>query len=253
MKKIIVITIFFCLSKAVIAQKKIIFHYRNIENLNGRISDVKLEQYFCNGKSLEMPVVNKSLKNDSSYADDEMNSKKIIVGDLERMPFILKSNDGTGLIYAENIWLKSMFLVFDTLNNFNWEISNEKKKINNEICTKAETDFRGRRYIAWFKKDNLTKVGPWKFGGLPGIIFQVSDNENIYSYTLENIEYVDQFPAELKVPNAYANDEKISHSIFISKWKANKRDLEKDNNVLTYTLTGSTNIKNIVAPIKELY
>ncbi len=245
--------ILFSLSKAVVAQKKIIFHYRNIENLNGRTSDVKLEQYFCNGKSLEMPIVNKSLNNDSSYAEDEMNSKKIIVDDLERMPFILKSNDGTGLIYAENIWLKRTFLVFDTLNNFNWKISNEKKKINNEICTKAETDFRGRRYIAWFKKDNLTKVGPWKFGGLPGIIFQVSDNENIYSYTLENIEYVDQFSVELKIPDAYAKDERISHSTFISKWKANKSDLEKDNNVVTYTLTGSTNIKNIVAQIKELY
>ncbi|MBT2564279.1 hypothetical protein J7E50_16665 [Pedobacter sp. ISL-68] len=45
--------------------------------------------------------------------------------------------------------------------------------------------------MAWFKKDNLVKAGPWKFGGLPGIISEVSDTENIYRYTLEETEYVD--------------------------------------------------------------
>ena len=81
----------------------------------------------------------------------------------------------------------------------------------------------------------------------------MSDTENIYRYTLEEIEYVDQFPIELKMPNAYTDDEMISHGTFISKWKANKKDVEKNNDVVTYSLTGSSNIKQTVAPIKELY
>ena len=56
-----------------------------------------------------------------------------------------------------------------------------------------------------------------------------------------------------KMPNAYTDDEMISHGTFILKWKANRKDLEKDNDVATYCLTGSSNIKQTVAPIKELY
>lgn len=88
---------------------------------------------------------------------------------------------------------------------------------------------------------------------MPGIIFEVSDTENIYRYTLEKIDYVDQFPIELKMPDAYTDDEMISHGTFILKWKANKKDVEKDNDVVNYSLTGSSNIKQTIAPIKELY
>jgi hypothetical protein len=43
----------------------------------------------------------------------------------------------------------------------------------------------------------------------------------------------------------------VSHGAFIYKWKANKQDMEKNNDVVTYTLTGSSNIKQTVAPIKD--
>lgn len=255
MKKLFALAIFIGLSPFVIAQKKIIFHYTNNMNINGITSDIKLEQYYLNGRSLEMAMPSTSFKNDTTYDDLRMSTRvKLMVKDNEkRMPFVLKSPDIPGLVYAENIWPKATYLVVDTLNNFNWKISFETRKINGETCTRAETEFRGRKYIAWFKKDSLVKAGPWKFGGLPGIIFEVSDTENIYRYTLEKIEYVDQFPLELKMPNAYTDDEMISHGTFILKWKANKKDVEKDNDVVTYSLTGSSNIKQTVAPIKELY
>jgi GLPGLI family protein len=255
MKKLFALAIFIGLSPLAIAQKKIIFHYTNNISINGITSEIKLEQYYLNGRSLEIAIPNTSFKNDTTYDGLRTSTRvKLMVKDNEkRMPFVLKSPDISGLIYAERIWPKATYLVIDTLNNFKWKISTETKKINGETCNRAETDFRGRKYIAWFKNDNLIKAGPWKFGGLPGIIFEVSDTSKIYSYSLENIEYVDQFPVELKMPSVYVDDEMISHGAFIFKWKANKQDMEKNNDVVTYTLTGSSNIKQTVAPIKELY
>ncbi len=117
-------------------------------------SDIKLEQYYLNGRSLELSIPNAELKGDTTYDGIRMDTKvKIVLKENDkRIPFVLKSPDISGLIYAERIWPKATYLVVDTLNNFNWKISPETKEINGETCTKAETDFRGRKYIAWFKR-----------------------------------------------------------------------------------------------------
>lgn len=255
MKKVCILAIFISLSQLCIAQKKIIFHYRNHVNVNGITSDIKLEQYYLNGRSLEVLMPSTKFKNDTTYDALRMVTRVNLMAkeNEKRMPFVLKSPDVSGLIYGERIWPKGTRLVVDTLNNFDWKISAETKEINGETCTRAETDFRGRKYVAWFKRDNLIKAGPWKFGGLPGIIFEISDTEKIYNYSLESIEYTDSFPVEVKPPSIYTDDEMISHGAFILKWKANKQDLEKNNDVVNYSLTGSSNIKHTVAPIKELY
>jgi len=66
---------------------------------------------------------------------------------------------------------------------FNWQLHNEKKKILNYNCQKATCSFRGRNYIAWFTPEIPLKEGPYKFGGLPGLILQISDTKNEYIFT----------------------------------------------------------------------
>lgn len=39
-------------------------------------------------------------------------------------------------------------------------------------CQKAETDFRGRHWVAWFAADIPLCLGPWKFAGLPGLVLR---------------------------------------------------------------------------------
>jgi GLPGLI family protein len=66
---------------------------------------------------------------------------------------------------------------------FSWQLHNEKKKILNYNCQKATCSFRGRNYIAWFTPEIPLKEGPYKFGGLPGLILQISDEKNEYIFT----------------------------------------------------------------------
>lgn len=63
-----------------------------------------------------------------------------------------------------------------------WEISDESKEIIGYQCFKATTDYRGRRWTAWFTPEIPVQDGPWKLCGLPGLILEASDNHNEFHF-----------------------------------------------------------------------
>ena len=67
-------------------------------------------------------------------------------------------------------------LCYENFPNMKWEIQNDTKTISNYICAKAETTFRGRKYIAWFTTEIPIRFGPWKFNDLPGLILMKKHN-----------------------------------------------------------------------------
>lgn len=69
-----------------------------------------------------------------------------------------------------------------------WEINEETKKILGFECQKATCHFRGRRYTAWFSMDVPINKGPWKFGGLPGLILKIYDDDELYKFECIQIE-----------------------------------------------------------------
>ncbi|MDR2383452.1 MAG: GLPGLI family protein [Prevotellaceae bacterium] len=69
-----------------------------------------------------------------------------------------------------------------------WNIDDSAtKEIAGYVCRRAECDFRGRKYIAWYTGEIPLAEGPWKFGGLPGLIMEVGDTEGHYQFTLTGI------------------------------------------------------------------
>ncbi len=69
-----------------------------------------------------------------------------------------------------------------------WKLIPEKKDFLGYTCQKAEAVFRGRMYTAWFTPEIPLKEGPGKFGGLPGLILQLSDSQDHFNYTCVGIE-----------------------------------------------------------------
>lgn len=56
---------------------------------------------------------------------------------------------------------------------FDWKlVQDSTKTILGHECQLAEVDFRGRHWKIWFTLDIPLPIGPWKFGGLPGLILQ---------------------------------------------------------------------------------
>jgi len=76
----------------------------------------------------------------------------------------------------------------EVLPSFKWQILSESKEILGYKCQKAQGEFRGRKYIAWFTSDIPHSDGPWKFCGLPGLILAVEDTDKYFVFTCIDIK-----------------------------------------------------------------
>ena len=95
-------------------------------------------------------------------------------------------NEGT-YIYIDEIGM-NIFRYTDSLPTFNWKILPERKTIAGHKCTKAMGKYMGRTYEAWYATDIPTRVGPWKFYGLPGLVMSVYDTQHQYNFTFIDMQ-----------------------------------------------------------------
>lgn len=112
-----------------------------------------------------------------------------------------KSKDNQIIYYKEFINdIDTVFLVYDVLPKMNWErIENETKTILGYVCKKAKVKFRGTNLTAYYTEEIPYSFGPWKFDGLPGLILEISADEDprinwtatkvIFPYT-EKVDYI---------------------------------------------------------------
>lgn len=83
---------------------------------------------------------------------------------------------------------------------FKWKIQNERKVINGVNCQLATTIKFGREWSAYFAKEYPFPFGPAKFGGLPGLIFEVSDSTGDYKFVLQDLKK-QNIPINIKLDN----------------------------------------------------
>lgn len=76
-----------------------------------------------------------------------------------------------------------VFRYSEDIPKIDWIICAEKKTIQQYACQRATCSFRGREYEAWFTPDIPLREGPYKFGGLPGLILEMNDAQNHFVYT----------------------------------------------------------------------
>ncbi|RQP14467.1 MAG: GLPGLI family protein [Chryseobacterium sp.] len=71
-----------------------------------------------------------------------------------------------------------------------WKILPETAKIGEYSAQKAEADYGGRHWTAWFTTDVPLNDGPYKFSGLPGLIIKAEDSKGDYSFDLMRTEKI---------------------------------------------------------------
>lgn len=82
-----------------------------------------------------------------------------------------------------------------------WTLQKETSTICGHKCQKATCHFRGRDFEAWFAPSIPIRKGPWKFGGLPGLIMKVYDKDKFYTFECVKVEK-GRFPI-VKFPDQY--------------------------------------------------
>ncbi|VFA43005.1 GLPGLI family protein [Chryseobacterium indologenes] len=102
----------------------------------------------------------------------------------------------------------------------NWKISSETMKIGEYKVQKAEADFGGRKWTAWFTTDLPYQDGPYKFGGLPGLIVKVEDDKGDYSFDLMKNYKITDFPTL----NQFGNTLKVKRTDFVKQQQKFKTD-----------------------------
>lgn len=126
--------------------------------------EIKFYPYFF----AENDSINKLKNNNNSSWDD-------------LLPVITRSrNTNKNTSY---VLLNDLFSV-QTVDPINWKLSTETKKVGNYSLQKATTTFGGRNWTAWFNTEINLNEGPYKFRGLPGLIFEISDDRNNFSFSL---------------------------------------------------------------------
>lgn len=115
---------------------------------------------------------------------------------------IFKNMTSKNITTIDHIYMQGMYEYEESFNAFNWQITAETDTINNYVCQKAICDFGGRTWEAWFTSELPFSDGPYKFCGLPGLILNVADRENHYSWKFLSIER----PSELMMVYEVIND-----------------------------------------------
>lgn len=89
---------------------------------------------------------------------------------------------------AMNLGCVGGFLYEEDVPKQDWTLSDQNKVVGGHECRMASCDFGGRRYEAWYAADIPMSLGPWKLGGLPGLILEASDSSGEFVFTLNAIE-----------------------------------------------------------------
>lgn len=76
-----------------------------------------------------------------------------------------------------NLGLKTYYYTAP-IPTIKWNLQKDKKTIVGYECQKAVGNFGGRTYEVWFAAALPYTMGPWKLGGLPGLILEAKDSKN---------------------------------------------------------------------------
>lgn len=79
-------------------------------------------------------------------------------------------------------------LYSEPLPAIDWELTEGERSILGYACRRAHCTFRGRSYEAWYAPEIAVSAGPWKFGGLPGLILAIRDDSGVLDLEATGVE-----------------------------------------------------------------
>ena len=111
-----------------------------------------------------------------------------------RMSTYVYKNYPTGqMTITDRISLQDYCYV-DSLHTQTWTMGDSTREVLGYTCQQATADFRGRHWTAWFATDIPVSDGPWKLGGLPGLILEAYDEGQQHVFTAVGLERVKDEP-----------------------------------------------------------
>lgn len=134
----------------------------------------------------------------------------------------------------------------DVLTPMEWVITNRTKTIDGMQCLKALTIFRGRAYSAWFNSNIAISEGPWKFGGLPGLIIELYDEDRHMYWKMKELTLSSEaIPLMPESTTDFATMKKEFNSAYKKYIAANKSEQSVDPSCATCSSSMEVKVKTI--------
>ncbi len=101
---------------------------------------------------------------------------------------VIKNSSENEFIELKSFDLIDYYLVKEEAIKQDWKLEKERKNENGFSLQKATLKYKGRDWTAWYCSDIPLPYGPYKFGGLPGLIFELYDAENMFHFSLTKLQ-----------------------------------------------------------------
>ena len=111
-----------------------------------------------------------------------------------RMSTYVYKNYPTGQMTITDRISSQSYRYVDSLHAQTWTMGDSTREVLGYTCQQATADFRGRRWTTWFTTDIPVSDGPWKLGGLPGLILEAYDEGQQHVFTAVGLERVKDEP-----------------------------------------------------------
>ena len=160
-------------------------------------------------------------KHESKFTDFVDNNSNVVYTTAISRQDIYK-NFSNSKLNTEIRMGQAVYAVIEEIPVINWLVGKEHKIIQGYNCQSATGFYRGRNYTAWFSSKIPFRNGPWKFGGLPGVILEIYDEKREIIWESQNIST--QIDASVKLIQLNRNDINVTSEEFRKLKEAIRKD-----------------------------
>ncbi len=163
---------------------------------------------------------------DTSFSNPEYVFPVTIIGDKEGFPIYKFHAERRIVCKIDCRQSRSHCILSDTFGTIDWVLQPERKRFGMFECRRATGVFRGREYEAWYAVDIPIQSGPFKLGGLPGLILEAKSLDGKVKFLFSTLEIGQNTPGIIRLPTGKQMN--LSYSDFFQGEMKFMKNLEKE-------------------------
>lgn len=98
------------------------------------------------------------------------------------------TNYPDGKVTVRDVILPNHYETCEPRKAIAWTLREDTATISGYLCHKATCELHGRTWTVCYADDIPSSAGPWKLGGLPGLILQAESSDGVHRFKLEGLQ-----------------------------------------------------------------
>ena len=92
------------------------------------------------------------------------------------------------LVTVRDVILPNHYEAREQRKLIDWTLREDTATVCGYLCHTATCELHGREWTVCYAEDIPSSAGPWKLGGLPGLILDAQSNDGIHRFTLNGLQ-----------------------------------------------------------------